>query len=167
MAMGVVFLPLTSRIFSKFFDRGYAFSKTVAILVTSYLVWLLGSLKILPFGAAGIWLVVFVGIGANLYFFLRGAFISCHSEGEASTVPGEARRISTPERAFGRFRSLRMTGKGIWKIILFEEVLFLVCLVGWALVRGFLPDIHGLEKFMDHGFVETILRSRYFPPKNI
>src|SRR5258708_38797604 len=29
------------------------------------------------------------------------------------------------------------------------------------------PDIHGLEKYMDYGFVNSILRSQYFPPKDM
>jgi YYY domain-containing protein len=30
-----------------------------------------------------------------------------------------------------------------------------------------LPDIHGLEKFMDFGFLNSILRTDYFPPKDM
>ena len=30
-----------------------------------------------------------------------------------------------------------------------------------------MPDIHGLEKFMDFGFLNSILRSDYFPPKDM
>lgn len=37
----------------------------------------------------------------------------------------------------------------------------------WAYIRGFQPDIHGLEKYMDYGFVNSILRSSYFPPKDM
>ncbi len=55
----------------------------------------------------------------------------------------------------------------ISKIIIFEEILFLVCLAAWSYVRGFEPSIHGLEKFMDFGFVNSILRTEYFPPKDM
>lgn len=50
------------------------------------------------------------------------------------------------------------------RIIFFEEILFAVGLLFWAFVRGNLPEINGLEKFMDFGFVNSILRSTYFPP---
>lgn len=53
------------------------------------------------------------------------------------------------------------------KIVLLEELLFLLCLISWSLVRGFSPDIHGLEKFMDFGFVNSILRTDYFPPQDM
>src|SRR3990167_4289917 len=34
----------------------------------------------------------------------------------------------------------------------------------WAIIRGFQPDIEGLEKFMDFGFMNSVVRSRFFPP---
>ncbi|OGH09736.1 MAG: hypothetical protein A2152_03950 [Candidatus Levybacteria bacterium RBG_16_35_6] len=52
-------------------------------------------------------------------------------------------------------------------IFILEEVLFLSCLSFWSYVRGNQPDIHGLEKFMDFGFVNSILRADYLPPKDI
>ncbi|HYK09102.1 MAG TPA: DUF2298 domain-containing protein [Candidatus Eisenbacteria bacterium] len=57
--------------------------------------------------------------------------------------------------------------KSHWKIFLFEEVLFFACLFFWAFIKSFQPDIHGLEKFMDYGFINSILRSTYFPPKDM
>lgn len=55
----------------------------------------------------------------------------------------------------------------ITKIIVFEEVLFFVGLCAWAYVRAHEPSIHSLEKFMDYGFLNSILRSTYFPPKDM
>lgn len=49
-------------------------------------------------------------------------------------------------------------------LIFFEELLFLAALGFWSWVRSHNPDIRGLEKFMDYGFVLSILRGRYFPP---
>jgi uncharacterized membrane protein len=51
-----------------------------------------------------------------------------------------------------------------YKLIVFEEIIFIAGLLLWSYIRGFLPDINGLEKFMDFGFVNSILRSNYFPP---
>ena len=133
--LGVVFAPLTFRLFPRFFDKGYAFSKIIGILIVSYVVWLLGSLKILQFVPEAVWLVVLLGVALNL-------------KGLNPTLR-------------------RVRGKGLWKIVLFEEFLFLLCLTAWSFIRGFQPDILGLEKFMDFGFVNSILRSRYFPPKDM
>ena len=52
-------------------------------------------------------------------------------------------------------------------IILFEEMLFLGLLLFWSYVRGLQPDIYGLEKYMDFGFVNAILRADSMPPIDI
>ncbi len=54
-----------------------------------------------------------------------------------------------------------------YKLLFFEEVLFFAGLLLWSYVRSFSPDINGLEKFMDFGFINSILRSEYFPPKDM
>ena len=54
-----------------------------------------------------------------------------------------------------------------WKIILFEEILFFAALFFWSYIKSFQPDIHGLEKFMDYGFLNSILRTTYFPAKDM
>ena len=61
-----------------------------------------------------------------------------------------------------RRRPLRLTVKD-WQLMAVTETVFLVSLFLWALVRGFQPDIQGLEKFMDFGFLNSILRSRWLP----
>lgn len=52
-------------------------------------------------------------------------------------------------------------------IIIFEELLFLGLLLLWSYVRGLQPDIYGLEKYMDFGFVNAILRADTMPPTDI
>lgn len=53
------------------------------------------------------------------------------------------------------------------KVFLLEEFIFFIALFFWAFIRNGFPEIHGLEKFMDFGFLNSILRSDYFPPKDI
>lgn len=48
-----------------------------------------------------------------------------------------------------------------------EELLFFVGLLFWSYIRTHQPDIHGLEKYMDFGFINSILRSDYFPPRDM
>ena len=43
----------------------------------------------------------------------------------------------------------------------------MAALLFWSFIRAHEPSIHGLEKFMDFGFVNSILRSDYFPPKDL
>ena len=54
-----------------------------------------------------------------------------------------------------------------FKLIIIEEFIFLSALFLWSYIKGFNPDIHDLEKFMDFGFINSILRSDYFPPKDM
>src|SRR3989344_3006136 len=53
------------------------------------------------------------------------------------------------------------------KILVFEEFIFLSSLFVWSYIKSFNPAIHDLEKFMDFGFINSILRSAYFPPRDI
>lgn len=52
-------------------------------------------------------------------------------------------------------------------VYLLEELLFFSCLLAWSYVRGSNPDIYGLEKYMDFGFINSIIRTTYFPPKDM
>lgn len=134
--LGTLFLPLTKKVFAKFYDQGYLFSKVFGFLIPSYLTWLLGSLKILAFNNFGLYLTVSLGLILNLFIFLKEKSV----------------------------KNLKTYFKPIFLI---EELLFLFALIVWSFVRGFQPDIQGLEKFMDFGFVNSILRSRFFPPTDI
>jgi len=64
----------------------------------------------------------------------------------------------------GAYISRKDVKKVPWRIIIFEELFFLIALFVWAYVRGQEPSIRGLEKFMDFGFIQSILRTSYFPP---
>lgn len=50
-----------------------------------------------------------------------------------------------------------------WRIFLFEELLFFVGILFWSYIRSHEPTINGLEKFMDFGFLNSIIRSDYQP----
>jgi uncharacterized membrane protein len=52
-------------------------------------------------------------------------------------------------------------------LFVLEELLFLAGLFFLSYIRSFNPEIHGLEKFMDFGFINSILRSEFFPPKDM
>lgn len=127
---GLSFLPLSNFIFSKFWDKGYIFSKTISLIIISYLILILGIFKIIPFSIFSIYGILIFAFLFNFYFFKKNIKIN-------------------------------------WKILIFQEILFLLLLIFWSLVRGFKPDIEGLEKFMDFGFINSILRSKYFPPADM
>ncbi|MBI4990535.1 hypothetical protein HZB96_00395 [Candidatus Gottesmanbacteria bacterium] len=131
--IGSIFLPVTFALFHKFADRGYIFTKVIGILLSSYLMWIAGSLKIAPFEKSVIIIILLGALLANLWFFKK---ISAKNLLTKLPLP----------------------------LIIFEECLFFVALFFWSYVRANEPSIRGLEKFMDFGFVNSILRSNFFPP---
>ena len=60
--VGIIFIPITNLLFSSFFDKGYIFAKIIGIAVISYVVFVLGFLKILPFETQNIFF-------SSLFFF--------------------------------------------------------------------------------------------------
>ncbi len=64
-------------------------------------------------------------------------------------------------------KTAKIDRKELWvKIIfiVFEEIIFLGSLVFLTFIRGQESSIRGLEKFMDFGFINSILRSKFMPP---
>lgn len=54
--------------------------------------------------------------------------------------------------------------KSSLRIFIAQEILFFAGLCFWSIIKTYQPDINGLEKFMDYGFINSILRTEYFPP---
>jgi uncharacterized membrane protein len=134
--IGAGFLPVAVLIFSRFFDKGYIFAKTLGIAISSYAVFLLGILHLVPFNQITSILIFLFVVGVFYYL-----------------LPLKRRVIYLLKQHF--------------KIFIFEEILFLAALLAWAYIHSFSPDIHGLEKYMDFGFINSILRSDFFPPKDM
>jgi len=68
------------------------------------------------------------------------------------------------------FKDLKEKNKGKklpTALFILEELLFFVGLAFWSYIRAFEPSVRGLEKFMDFGFVNSILRGEYFPPADM
>src|SRR3989338_11650675 len=134
----IIFFPLSQKILGRFFpDQGYAFAKIMAILFLSYSVFVLGIMKILPFTQISLIFIIVLFALLNFLIFKKN--------------------------------KIRITNKElpIIFLIVFEEFLFLVALFFWAFIRGQEPSIRGLEKYMDFGFINSILRAKYFPPKDM
>jgi len=130
-------LPLIFLLFKKFWDKGYIFAKTCSLFILSYLLLVLGIIKITTFTLPCIYLLITIYAVINLYLFIKN-------------------------RTY--FKALF---KKHWRVFLFEEILFFLILTFWSYIRGFAPDIEGLEKFMDWGFINSMLRTQYFPPADM
>jgi len=127
--------PLTYRFFKNLPDRGIAFSKTIGLIVTNYIFWLLGSLGFVSNNISGIIFSIFIVIILGIIWLKRSGI-----------------------------NSLTYWIKEQKKYIISIEFFFLFMLLGWALVRSFTPNINGTEKPMEFMFLNSILRSPTFPP---
>ena len=136
--VGLLFFPISNYFFSSFFDRGFAFSKVVGMILISYSMYVLGTLHLLPFTQISLVFILLFWGGLSVYLFFTHTL---------KVEKKERRRL-------------------LW-IVLLEEILFLLCFFSWLYVRSFSPDIHSLEKYMDFGFMNSILKSTYFPPKDM
>jgi len=135
--LGTIFLPLSGKIIPFLKDSGWAISKILGLGLLGLTIWLLGSLRILPFNHLTTWLTLIFFITLNLFLLQRN-----------------------------KKELLRQIKKSL-KLIIFEELLFFLALLFWAIIRSFNPEIHGLEKYMDFGFVNAILKTKFFPPQDM
>ena len=132
-SLGLVFFPITQKLFEKFFDKGYLFTKAIAFIFLSWPIFLLGHLKIIPFTQGSILIFLSLAIFAIVLVKRKRAFLN----------------------------------KKLAKKIAKEEIIFLATLLFWSYLRSLKPDISGLEKFMDFGFVKSLVNSRFLPPADM
>ncbi len=137
LAIGAISFPVVWLVFRKFTDLGYGLSKTFGIVVISYLTFLPVIFKIAKFSN----ITIFVA----LILFTLFNFIVLFKFG----------------------KEIRLSVVGRLKYIVFQEIFYLSGLVLWSYVRAHQPEIQGLEKFMDFGFINSILRSDYLPPTDM
>ena len=136
--LGLVFMPVTSRMFRGFEDNGGMFSKVLAVAVCGYVQWLLACLKISPFtGITCVILTVICCLGSLLYG------IKCKNRFPDS-LPWEQAAL-----------------------VYREEILFFLVFLFWTYLAGFHPAAHGTEKYMDFGFMQAMMRSTTLPAQDM
>lgn len=136
--LGLVCLPLTVTVFHNVPDRGWAFSKALAMALFAFCVWLpLMYLHFLPF---------------NWFFIAAVALILC-----IANLAG----FVTTRRTIAKLVRVNLP------YILLTETVFLgmVLLLGW--LRSYGPDIRNFEMYMDEGFIAAIMRSPHLPPNDM
>jgi len=137
--LGLICLPFTFALFKKFWDKGYIFSKTFCIIVLTYLIFIGGVFKILTFTNLNLFLIILLILFFNFLFLNRK----------------------------NNFSIFLKTIKENYKTFIFQEIVFLLILITWSFIRGFMSDIEGLEKYMDWGFINSSLRSQFLPPQDM
>ena len=135
-AIGVLALPLTLRLLRFLPDRGLGFARHVGLLVGGYLFWMLVSLGVLQNTVAGA-LVALALLGAL-------SMAAWRREGHALWAFLQRQR----------------------RLIITTEALFMVALAAMAFLRAYNPEIAATEKPMEFAFINGILRSPTFPPRD-
>ena len=133
-AFGAAAFPFTSLLFAGFRGRGYGFAKSAGLLSSSFLVWTLCYIGVVPFNR--IWVTLVLIAVAALGWGLK------------STRQAAIRALSTPKDICG---------------IAVEETIFVAALVFWCFIKGLYPDINGEEKFMDFAFLNSLVRTDTLP----
>ena len=134
--LGVVALPLTFTLFCRLPDRGYTLTKPLALVLYSYILWLLGMTHLLPNSQATIIaILVLGGVASGLVLWRQWANIWTFLRAER-------------------------------QMLLIAEAVFLGFFLLWLAMISQVPGISHTEKPMDFGFMNAILQSRYFPPED-
>jgi len=136
MLLGWVTFPLAYRLLGKLPDRGYSLSRMLGLLFWGFGFWLMGSLGVLQNQPGAILLVLFFLIGLSVWSGWR--------------YRGEIWHWVLEN----------------WRLVLMAEVVFLLGFAFMALVRAADPDATGTEKPMELAFINAILNSDTFPPKD-
>jgi YYY domain-containing protein len=147
--VGLLALPLAAFLFQPLPDRGYAFSKSLGLLLLGYGAWLLAMLGLGSFGPP---LLVALLL---LLALLSGLLLRWHH--------------GAPLQPAALLGWLREVLRRRWRMVLAYEALFALALLALVWVRshavGFVgPHPWGTERPMDFAFFNAIRYSAAFPP---
>lgn len=135
---GIGVFPLAAKIFNRFGSGGFVLSQALGIILTSLLVWTLTYMKAARF---------------NLPFVI-GAFVLL------SAVCWGIKPLR--EAAFDKITEPFFPERAV-----IEELALLVIFCLMCYFKGFLPDINGQEKYMDYGFIMSMLRNDTLPANDM
>ena len=147
--LGVSCLPLTNLLFSGFHDGGFMFSKAIGLALSGWLLWALSSLHILKFTRSNAIVVVILVLILNIVFvYLTKEVLHVKEWKERVTASSENNAAKKAVLA-----------------LTFELIFLAVFIVG-CYVKCYKPEAYGTEKFMDYGFMTSMMRSEYMPPED-
>jgi len=149
IALGISCLPLSNLLFSGFHDGGFLFAKSIGLALNGWLLWALSSLHILKFTRTNTVLIVIVVFAINVagWFIVRNK----------TTVKNWVQKVTVKN-------DNNVTQKVV--LALTFELIFLAVFVVGCYVKCFKPEAYGTEKFMDYGFMTSMMRSDYMPPED-
>ena len=138
MIFGFSVLPLTLMLFRNFSSGGYFLSKTIGILLISLLVWTFTYLGLFRFNR--LFIIIFM-LAVTAVGFLTSRFLKNTGE--------------------------MLKKEGVIRNMIIEELVFSFVFVLLCFFKGMHPDINGQEKYMDYGFIMSMLRSDKLPANDM
>lgn len=134
--IGLISFPIVLFTCPNLNDKGYSISKTLGILLLTFITWILVSLHILKFGLFSI-------LFSGLIITIIAVLLSYKYRMNLFTLLKENKNI-----------------------ILKNELVFTISFLVFLLILVKNPNIFYSysEDFMDYGFIKAILRTEYFPP---
>jgi len=149
VVLGISCMPVTNLLFHGFHDGGFLFAKAIGLAVNGWLLWALSSLHILKFTRTNTILVVILVSALNVAFVVLSKKLPKLKDWVAK-VAAQAENDTT---------------RKVVLALTFELVFLAVFLIG-CYVKCFKPEAYGTEKFMDYGFMTSMMRSDYMPPED-
>ena len=134
----IIGLPFIALIFKNWKDRGYIFSRLIGLIISTYIIWLGASLKLVPFNQFYLCLVVILLLIISIGFFNK-------NKNQIKSI----------------FSDIKST-------IFLEEVLFWLFFFLLLAIRFGNPDLWhpymGGEKPMDFAIINSLVRGQSIPP---
>ncbi|MDO5702277.1 MAG: DUF2298 domain-containing protein [Lachnospiraceae bacterium] len=150
LAEGLACMPLAYFIFRRFTDRGWMFAKTTGLVLTAWLLWLCNCTHIMPFMKDRAYAACVIVATANYCPLLIAAVLRL--------MPGTSKRRNAEPPSAASGPLIRT-----FIVIAAEEALFFLIFASAVYIIGFRPEAYDTEKFMDYGFMTSMMRSLYMP----
>ena len=134
--IGVIAFPLAFALLPRLTDRGYSVAKPLGLLLLSWPLWFLGSLRLVPTNSFTLW-------GALGLFALASGWYAYRRREEMMAFLRRERRP-----------------------VLMGEGVFLLLYLAWVLYRSYDPSIDTTEQPMDFAFLNASSLASFFPPED-
>jgi len=138
--LSLIAFPIVFAIFKNLSDKGYPLSKSFGILSTVYLMWILGSIRVVKFNLFSLVIIIFLLLLLSAYIFIK--------------KKAEIKDFLDKKKIY----------------ILFIELLFIISFGIFCYIRSFTPEItfvirdSAAEKFTNFNIFNSLYRTDYFPP---
>ena len=134
--IGLVAFSLAFAILPRLADRGYSVAKPLGLLLLSWVMWMLGSLHLVPTNPYTLWAALFLSsIASGWYAYRRREEIIEFVRRERHSI---------------------LIGEGV----------FLLVYLAWVVYRSYDPSINTTEQPMDFAFLNASVIANFFPPED-